>query len=465
MLALPFRNDVLQKLQRLLVQLVQTVGKEKGLPTSILQEAGGKIFTYGSYRLGVYGPGSDIDALMIGPKHVTRDDFFKHMPDMLRKSTSPEELTELIPVPGISVPIIKLEMSGVSVDLIFSNLQVSSVPKTLELQDTNLLRGLDETDLRCVNGTRVTDRILQLVPQTRVFRIALRAVKLWAQQRAIYGNVIGFPGGVAYAMMVARVCQLYPKAAAPLIVQKFFFVMHKWQWPQAVVLQKRETSSLNLREWDPTTNRGDKFHAMPVITPAYPCMNSTHNIGQSQKMVILREFKRGEEIMNDIYSGKKQWKELFVRHRFFSETYKHYICIVTAGKTKEAQQAWSGLVQSKLRRLVSGIEQSDAESVELVQPYNKGFDRVHECPTEDAVDQTLSGSLDCQVSTTQTTEESADVKVQTAAQTAADGLDIPATVNAEETKKEGPQSIWTTTYYLGIGLKKGDIISEMHSKL
>jgi len=29
----------------------------KGLPPAIINEAGGKIFTFGSYRLGVFGPG------------------------------------------------------------------------------------------------------------------------------------------------------------------------------------------------------------------------------------------------------------------------------------------------------------------------------------------------------------------------------------------------------------------------
>lgn len=454
-------------MQRLLSQLVHIVGREKGLPAEMLKEAGGKVFTYGSYRLGVYGPGSDIDTLMIAPKHVTRDDFFKHMPDLLRKSCKPEELTELTPVPGISVPIIKCEVCGVSIDLIFSNLQVSSVPRSLELTDNNLLRGLDETDLRCVNGTRVTDRILQLVPQPRTFRIALRCIKLWAQRRAIYGNVVGFPGGVAYAMMVARVCQLYPKAAAPLIVQKFFFVMGKWQWPQAVVLQKRETAPLQLREWDPNTSKGDRFHLMPVITPAYPCMNSTHTIGLSTKEVLLRELRRGEAIMAEIYAGKKAWRDLFVRQRFFSEAYKHYICVVTAGRTKEAQQAWSGLVQSKLRRLISGIEVSDADSVELVQPFNKGFDRVHECKTDDDVEDTLAGGLRCQVVKTQTTDESADVKVQAAAQGDANAVVAqaedeaaaapvePAATNGKQEDATTLSGIWTTTYYMGIGLKRG----------
>ena len=236
----PYRQVVLNRLEGVLKRMILLIGKQRGLPQGILDEAGGKIFTFGSFELGVYGPRSDMDTLMVAPKHVTREHFFEHMPDLLRKEFKPDEIEELTPVPGISVPIIKLEICGVSVDLIFCSLQLSAVPKSQELSDNNLLRGLDDTDLKCVNGRRVTRRILDLVPQTKVFRMALRAVKLWAKQRALYGNIVGYPGGVAYAMMVARICQLYPKAAAPQVILKFFFVMRRWNWPSPVLLQHHE---------------------------------------------------------------------------------------------------------------------------------------------------------------------------------------------------------------------------------
>lgn len=450
------RDEVLKKLQRLLVQLVQMVGKKKGLPQEILKEAGGKVFTYGSYRLGVYGPGSDIDSLMVAPRHVTRKDFFEHMPDLIRNSVPPEELPELTPVPDANVPIIKLEMSGVSVDLIFSALQVASVPKTLELSDNNLLRGLDSTDMRCVNGTRVTDRILQLVPQSKIFRFALRAIKLWAQKRAIYGNVVGFPGGVAWGMLVARVCQLYPKAAASHIVNKFFFVISNWNWPKPIFLQPREhVPHLSEKEWDPNTYKGDTFHLMPVITPAFPCMNSTVSVGKSQRTVIIQELLRGRQITEDIYSGKKQWKDLFGRHTFFSDAYKHYICVITASKAKDSQHAWAGLVQARLRRLITGIEYSDADCVKLVHPFNKGFNGEHECKTEEQVMQTLNGSLQFQVAETKTTEESADVKAAVAAQSDGDALAVSSVDDAAESKEGEATKIWTTRYYLGIELQPG----------
>ncbi|KAK3725338.1 polynucleotide adenylyltransferase [Vermiconidia calcicola] len=451
------RHMVLERLEGILKRLVVLVGKQKGLPQGILNEAGGKVLTYGSFELGVYGPGSDIDTIMVAPKHVTREHFFQHMPDLLRKEFKSEDITELTPVPGISVPIIKVELCGVSVDLIFSNLHLSSVPKTQDLNDLNVLRGLDETDLRCVNGRRVTRRILDLVPQTKVFRMALRAIKLWAKKRALYGNIVGYPGGVAYAMMVARICQLYPKAAAPHIILKFFFLMRKWNWPSPVLLQHHEEGALQLREWDPAVWRGDKLHLMPVITPSYPRQNSTHTIGPSTRMVLLREMERGETIVRGVYDNGRPWKELFQKHTFFTDAYKHYISVITAGKTKEAYQQWSGLVESKLKWLVQGIEQSDAKSVELVQPFNKGFKRKHDCKTADDVEKTLEGNLDCQVpdTATPTTDQGDDIKAQAAAQTATDGMEVPATSGVSPADADGPQMIWTMTFYLGIGLKKG----------
>jgi hypothetical protein len=46
--------------------------------------------------------------------------------------------------------------------------------------------------------------------------------------RAVYSNVNGFLGGVAWAMLVARICQLYPNAVSGSIVSRFFLIMYQW---------------------------------------------------------------------------------------------------------------------------------------------------------------------------------------------------------------------------------------------
>lgn len=52
-----YRVVVLGKLNKLVKEFVYKVSKMKGFPDSLAREAGGKIFTYGSYRLGVHGAG------------------------------------------------------------------------------------------------------------------------------------------------------------------------------------------------------------------------------------------------------------------------------------------------------------------------------------------------------------------------------------------------------------------------
>lgn len=171
-------------------------------------------------------------------------------------------IQDLTPVVDAFVPIIKFEYNGISIDLIFSRIAaLTQIPKDLSLTSSNhLLSGLDETELRCVNGTRVTDQILELVPEPKVFRIALRGIKLWAQRRAIYANIMGFPGGVVWAMLVARVCQLYPKATSSTIIWKFFKIICNWPWPQPVLLTKIELGSL--KTWNPKASDSSTTHSV-----------------------------------------------------------------------------------------------------------------------------------------------------------------------------------------------------------
>ncbi|KAJ9625728.1 polynucleotide adenylyltransferase [Taxawa tesnikishii (nom. ined.)] len=450
------RGAVLQTLQKVTVEFVKLVARQKGLPASVVDNAGGKIFTFGSYRLGVYGPGSDIDTLVVAPKHVSREDFFEHFPKLLEQMSPPGAIEELVPVPDAHVPIMKLEYQSVDVDLIFARLQVASVPLSLSLDDNNLLRGLDETDLRSVNGTRVTDQILSLVPQTKTFRHALRAIKLWAQRRAVYANIMGFPGGVAWAMMVARICQLYPNAAGSLVVARFFHLMKSWRWPTPVMLKNIEDGPLQVRVWNPKIYGGDARHIMPIITPAYPSMCATHNITPSTLTVITRELEGAAAITEEIMLGKRQWKDLFQKHTFFTDGYKYYLSIISGSRTKEAQQIWSGLVQSKVRRLVTSIEASQ-ESVALAHPFNKGFERVHRCRDDEEIQKVLEGSLEYQDTDvkTETTEEANDVKQHAAAEGSADKMEMPNANGEPQQNGDGMHMIYTTTFYVGMEIAKG----------
>jgi poly(A) polymerase len=103
------------------------------------------------------------------------------------------------------------------------------------------------------------------VSPTRV--LSTPASCFFAVGRAIYSNVNGFLGGVAWAMLVARICQLYPNAVAGAIVSRFFIIMHQWcgsnsrrwefhltsirAWPQPVLLKQIEDGPLQVRVWNP----------------------------------------------------------------------------------------------------------------------------------------------------------------------------------------------------------------------
>ena len=220
------REVLLGRVDTLVKEFVYRASIKHGLPEAAARAAGGKIFTFGSYRLGVHGPGSDIDTLCVAPKHVQREDFFEIFEVLLNAQ---EGIAETAAVPEAYVPVIKTKFHGVSIDFLFARVPLSRVDDNLELKDDNLLRNIDERDVRSLGGSRVTDQILRLVPNVEVFRLALRCIKLWAGKRAIYSNVLGFLGGVAWAMLVARICQLYPNEVAGTIVSRFFIIMYQWK--------------------------------------------------------------------------------------------------------------------------------------------------------------------------------------------------------------------------------------------
>ncbi|XP_048488228.1 poly(A) polymerase type 3 isoform X3 [Plutella xylostella] len=358
------RMEVLGALHRIVRQWIRELSAKKNMPPSVADTVGGNVYTFGSYRLGVHHRGADIDALCVAPRHIDRSDYFQSFYELLKQQP---QVKDLRPVEEAFVPVIKMNFDGIEIDLLFARLALKEIPDSFDLRDDMLLKNLDQKCVRSLNGCRVTDEILRLVPNIDNFRLTLRAIKLWAKRHGIYSNTLGYLGGVSWAMLVARTCQLYPNAWPATLVHKFFLVFSQWKWPQPVLLKQPDEVNLGFPHWDPRVNVSDRFHLMPIITPAYPQQNSTFNVSASTRSVIMEEFRLGLAITDEIMLGKCGWERLFEAPNFFT-LYKHFIVLLASSADADSQLQWCGLVESKIRHLIGTLERNQHITIAHINP-------------------------------------------------------------------------------------------------
>lgn len=218
------------------------------------------------------------------------------------------------------VPIMTFHYDGVEVDLLFASLPLAAIPPNIDLSDDGVLRGVDQGTEKSLNGPRVTNLVMKLVPNYDHFVALVRCVRLWAKRRGLYSNKMGYlggarphpptpscsacararapgtriqaaspqPPGVNCNILSAFLCQLYPNAAPSLLLERFFFILRDWKWPTPIMLTPQYDAGLGLDSWDPTVG-GNRFHVMPILTPAYPSMNSSMSVSANTLFVMQGE--------------------------------------------------------------------------------------------------------------------------------------------------------------------------------
>lgn len=290
--------------------------------------------------------------MCIAPNFCTREHFFSSLKD---EFLNHPDVTDLVAIEGAVVPVLSFDFRKVSIDLLFARLADNVVPKDIDILDDKILVGLDLSSERSLNGPRVTNMIPELVGKKSLpnFRIVLRCIRRWAKNRGIYGNKLGYLGGVNCNLMVAFVCQLYPNASPSKLLSRFFLLYKDWQWPKPVKLNNIQPNppGENREIWN---ERDNIYHVMPIITPAYPAMNSTANVSPHSLEVIKRELNIGYDVIMQIISEKgKGWDRLFAPSDFFI-LYNHYLCChIVAPDNDEISRSWVGFVESRLRQLTS----------------------------------------------------------------------------------------------------------------
>lgn len=392
------REQALVELKDIIKEWIVAVAKKTGMDEYLARDEEARIFTFGSHRLGVNSRGGDIDTLVLCPSYVDRSThFFEDLYEILVENPHVEGLVK-VNDPKVLVPVMKMQFHGIDVDLAFAKLDVPKLDESLKnLNDNNILATLDERMAYSINGPRNVDMIIHSVDPkedpARIsnFRTTLKLLKLWAKNRGIYSNAMGYVTGISLAILVAKICQLFPNLKPNKLIQKFFQYYSIWNWHEFPVKIEEITTYPNLEKfndmqwYDPTSEVGmerinlkkkDDFTSpMMVITPAFPVMNATKKVTRTNLEIMKEQLIHGKEI---VMQKPVNWAKLFERINFFDQYYNFIEVTVVANDEKEFNR-WSGLIESQIIALTNALERNiDAQDHPRslrVHPYPVSFER------------------------------------------------------------------------------------------
>lgn len=361
------KEDVINKLKTIIQNWSQNIAiKVKKFPESLASRYGAKLYTFGSYRLNVTTNEADIDAVCVVPNFITRDDhFFVDLYEILKNT---QRVNEIIPVKNAVVPIIKMIFDNIHIDISYAQLNLEKIDDNLDFMDNNLLKDMDDKSYRSFNGKRVAELILNSVKDNEYnFRLTLRCIKLWAKNKGINSNSMGYLGGVSWAILVAKICQLFPKYKTNRLLEMFFKYYDDWEWENLPVkiedIKDEKNNPKSPEQWTEKELESYK-NKMFVITPAFPCMNSSHNVSNASLSVIKNFFRESNQVLKEIKLKKKNWKDLFKKCDFFN-MYKTFIEIDIVANDLTEFKTWLGFVESKIRKLTSNFEWHNNEMPSL----------------------------------------------------------------------------------------------------
>lgn len=358
------------------------------------------LLTFGSYRMGVHTHESDVDVCCITPRHARRNQFFRRVPQLIQ-SRLKQKVSGIQVLPEAFVPVIKMEILGVSVDLVFARLTKKSFPSSLDILDDTVLNGCDEKSLLSLNGCRTTLKILQLVPDVSQFCSVLSVVKYWAASRCINSNALGMFGGINLAILVAHICQKQPPIVSSFqILCDFFSVWAQWNWSKPVFLTGHSAKTvcdptLRSLQWDPDSNYRDKNYHMALITPSFPSMNSTYNVFVVTLNIIRLELARSFVLLHspkplsyetgfsqslqtsptDQGNGIKL-KEALQKYDFVAAHEIFMILVVSAVNPKQLK-LWEGRVFTTVRHLLSRLFEYNSLRLRPFPHVISGSEGVH----------------------------------------------------------------------------------------
>lgn len=219
----------------------------------------------------------------------------------------------------------------------------------------------DEAGARALCGWADAQAVTAAVPEAlhAVFAGALAVVKQWAVSRGVYSCRMGYPGGIGYTIMVARLVQKAAASAgsAPLtvagLVAQFFAVYAGTDFA---------TTPLALAGAGAPGGAARTGAAKMVVwTPAKPHYNVTRNSTRASVWCLRHELAAAQTFLERAGGVDRVDWEVFLEQNHHRPLLKspHTVALVlvtVSALTRPSFDAWASFVESRLVRLTVALE-------------------------------------------------------------------------------------------------------------
>lgn len=272
--------------------------------------------------------------LCIGPQGISIEIFFN---TFILELEDCREVTDIVPIRSAYVPIVKFKWNNISIDLsylqppppiiIINNNNDRIVNNEFDIRDMNTWKGLSNESIPMLNGVRVSQALIQLIPNFSIFQLLTRTIKLWSKRRGIYGNCFGYLNGISWTILCGKICQLFPSAPFSVLIYNFFTFYLQWLWPEPITLCDIMINNNNNGLYDNLVWIPSLKHIMPIISPVYPSQNTSVNITKSTFESIMIEFNISYNfIIKDILNENIKFEKLILcKNDSFFNSFPYFI--------------------------------------------------------------------------------------------------------------------------------------------
>ncbi|KAJ8654223.1 hypothetical protein O0I10_010171 [Lichtheimia ornata] len=372
------RARALQQLRGLIPELISRITQTSSVKRDNFEC---QLQPFGSYGLGGYITGADIDLVFLGAAPVRRKQFFSIFPQLLKRTS---RVANVEVIRRTAVPIIKFVLDGFPIDISFANLRANTVPAGINLLDDNLLYDLDPVCVASLDGPRTQQFIMNNVRRQHVsaFQIALQVIKYWANQRCLYGKQIGYLNGSTWTFLLLKtylLSNLDAPMTAETLISAFFKTWSKWDWRHPVMLTKTiPTLGNKSPDYQMMTDFQDAY--MPIVSPCYPVCSAAPFVTKSTRQVIVQELQRACDIVEYAMGDADLMLDLLFRKLVFFNRFHHFLQIIITAETLKSKDTWIRKMACNIPMFLQMLEGNP--QLAQIHPYTKVYSQLFHYRTD-----------------------------------------------------------------------------------